>query len=283
MAGRGGRRRATTGDIAHPGARPSVGADRSRRRGRRRRRARAGRGRSGRSWWRGRVGVRRGAGLHRDRIGSGRRGSMGWWPRSGARRGDRTRPAVARPGAGGRSVELSGAARRIAPPPRCDAVVGRQSVVWERIQQRHRGWCGQRRHRCRHPGRGPGDLRPGAPPVGGHRDRVGSRRSGDLGHHRRCSIVCGSGGHRPLGGRTEPQHRCRGAGPAPGGLGPADAGRLIGRPVLAAMRPQPGIEAQLDCGGLRLRPRAPLVRAARKVLALVSRRPENGRVSELVA
>ena len=72
-------------------------------------------------------------------------------------------------------------------------------------------------------------------------------------------------------------------GPAPGGLGPADAGRLIGRPVLAAMRPQPGIEAQLDCGGLRLRPRAPLVRAARKVLALVSRRPENGRVSELVA
>lgn len=72
-------------------------------------------------------------------------------------------------------------------------------------------------------------------------------------------------------------------GPAPGGLGPADAGRLIGRPVLAAMRPQPGIEAQLDCGGLRLRPRAPLARAARTVLALVGQRPELGRTAELVA
>ncbi|MDA2889778.1 CpaE-like family protein [Mycolicibacterium sp. BiH015] len=62
-------------------------------------------------------------------------------------------------------------------------------------------------------------------------------------------------------------------GPAPGGLRPVDVARIIGLPVLAAMRPQPGIEAALERGGLRLRPRSPLGRAAREVLGVLCQSP----------
>lgn len=62
-------------------------------------------------------------------------------------------------------------------------------------------------------------------------------------------------------------------GPAPGGLRPVDVARIVGLPVLAAMRPQPGIETLLERGGLPSRPRSPLARAARAVLAVLSRHP----------
>ena len=62
-------------------------------------------------------------------------------------------------------------------------------------------------------------------------------------------------------------------GPAPGGLRPVDVARIVGLPVLAAMRPQPGIETLLERGGLRARPRSPLARAARTVLAVLSQNP----------
>jgi secretion/DNA translocation related CpaE-like protein len=56
-------------------------------------------------------------------------------------------------------------------------------------------------------------------------------------------------------------------GPAPGGLTPADVSRALGLPLLAAMRPQPGLSAALDRGQPPGRARGPLAVAARQVLA----------------
>ncbi|GAY13734.1 septum site-determining protein Ssd [Mycobacterium sp. shizuoka-1] len=58
-------------------------------------------------------------------------------------------------------------------------------------------------------------------------------------------------------------------GPAPGGLRAADAAEVAGLPLLAAMRPEPMLVERLEQGGLRLRRRSPLARAARTVLAMV--------------
>ncbi len=55
-------------------------------------------------------------------------------------------------------------------------------------------------------------------------------------------------------------------GPAPGGLSARDVERAVGLPLLASMRPQPGLDAQLDDGGLRLRRGTPLSVAAGRVL-----------------
>ncbi|TCN48950.1 secretion/DNA translocation related CpaE-like protein [Rhodococcus sp. SMB37] len=54
-------------------------------------------------------------------------------------------------------------------------------------------------------------------------------------------------------------------GPAPGGLRAADVAAVVGLPLLAAMRPQPGLAEALERGGLRLRQRSPLVVAAFEV------------------
>lgn len=62
-------------------------------------------------------------------------------------------------------------------------------------------------------------------------------------------------------------------GPSPGGLRPIDVARIVGLPVLASMRPEPGIEPRLERGGLRLRRRSPLARAARKVLGVLCENP----------
>ncbi|KGI70102.1 CpaE-like family protein [Mycolicibacterium rufum] len=62
-------------------------------------------------------------------------------------------------------------------------------------------------------------------------------------------------------------------GPAPGGLRPIDVVRIVGLPLLAAMRPQPRVDAQLERGGLRLPPRSPLAAAAREVLAVLQNKP----------
>ncbi|MGB6163769.1 MAG: septum site-determining protein Ssd [Pseudonocardiaceae bacterium] len=56
-------------------------------------------------------------------------------------------------------------------------------------------------------------------------------------------------------------------GPAPGGITPSDVGRTLDLPVLAAMRPQPGLAAALDRGAVPGRSRGPLATAARQVLA----------------
>jgi secretion/DNA translocation related CpaE-like protein len=58
-------------------------------------------------------------------------------------------------------------------------------------------------------------------------------------------------------------------GPSPGGLRSADVAKIVGLPVLAAMRAQPGVADALECGGLRLRRRSPLAAAARHVLAVL--------------
>ncbi|MFW0153007.1 septum site-determining protein Ssd [Mycobacterium sp. smrl_JER01] len=63
-------------------------------------------------------------------------------------------------------------------------------------------------------------------------------------------------------------------GPSPGGLRACDVARIVALPVLASMRPQPGIDAALERGGLRVQPRSPLARAAREVLAVLSRNPQ---------
>ena len=58
-------------------------------------------------------------------------------------------------------------------------------------------------------------------------------------------------------------------GPAPGGLRAAEVAQAAGLPLLAAMRPEPGLDRQLESGGWQMRRRSPLAAAARKVLAAV--------------
>jgi secretion/DNA translocation related CpaE-like protein len=62
-------------------------------------------------------------------------------------------------------------------------------------------------------------------------------------------------------------------GPAPGGLRAADVARITGLPLLTAMRPQPGLAAELEHDGLRPRRRSPLMTAARRVLEVLHRQP----------
>ena len=56
-------------------------------------------------------------------------------------------------------------------------------------------------------------------------------------------------------------------GPAPGGLVAADAARAAALPLLASMRPEPGLPQQLESGGWRIHRHSPLASAARQVLA----------------
>ncbi len=56
-------------------------------------------------------------------------------------------------------------------------------------------------------------------------------------------------------------------GPAPGGITPGDISRALDLPLLAAMRPQPGLAGALDRGAVPGRTRGPLATAARQVLA----------------
>jgi secretion/DNA translocation related CpaE-like protein len=61
-------------------------------------------------------------------------------------------------------------------------------------------------------------------------------------------------------------------GPSPGGLTSDDVAKIVGLPLLAAMRPQPGVADALERGGLRLRSRSPLAIAARRVLTVLHQR-----------
>ena len=59
-------------------------------------------------------------------------------------------------------------------------------------------------------------------------------------------------------------------GPAPGGLRAAEFARIAGLPLIASMRVEPGLDGQLDHGGLRLRRRSGLAKAAREVLGVLA-------------
>ena len=56
-------------------------------------------------------------------------------------------------------------------------------------------------------------------------------------------------------------------GPSPGGLRSSEAAQATELPLIAAMRPEPGLDQHLESGGWRLRRRSPLSRAAQTVLA----------------
>jgi secretion/DNA translocation related CpaE-like protein len=62
-------------------------------------------------------------------------------------------------------------------------------------------------------------------------------------------------------------------GPSPGGLTPEEVASAVGRPLLAAMRPEPYLPQSLDRGDFAPRPRGPLARAARTTLAELSANP----------
>lgn len=62
-------------------------------------------------------------------------------------------------------------------------------------------------------------------------------------------------------------------GPAPGGLRAAEVAAAVGLPLLAAMRPQPGLAEALERGGLKLPRRSPLAAAAHRVLTVLQRHP----------
>ncbi|MBX7448389.1 AAA family ATPase [Mycolicibacterium sp. 3033] len=66
-------------------------------------------------------------------------------------------------------------------------------------------------------------------------------------------------------------------GPSPGGLRPIDVARIVGLPLLAAMRPQPGVDQQLERGGVRLRGNSPLAVTARAVLAVLQTQSDSRR------
>ncbi|MGH3435759.1 MAG: septum site-determining protein Ssd [Sciscionella sp.] len=67
-------------------------------------------------------------------------------------------------------------------------------------------------------------------------------------------------------------------GPAPGGLMAREVAAAVGLPLLAAMRPEPGIAVALERGQFRLRSRGPLATAAATVLDAL-REPEQARAA----
>jgi secretion/DNA translocation related CpaE-like protein len=62
-------------------------------------------------------------------------------------------------------------------------------------------------------------------------------------------------------------------GPSPGGLRSVDVARIVELPLLAAMRPQPGLAEAVERYGLRMRRQSPLARAARQVLTVLAQHP----------
>lgn len=71
-------------------------------------------------------------------------------------------------------------------------------------------------------------------------------------------------------------------GPSPGGLRAEEVAAIADVPLLAAMKPHPGLAEQLERGGLRLGKRSQLASAARRVLAVLPTHPAapaNGRAA----
>lgn len=63
-------------------------------------------------------------------------------------------------------------------------------------------------------------------------------------------------------------------GPSPGGLRAGDVEAALGVPLVASMRPEPGLARVLERGGLTLSRRSPLARAARVIHRVHAQRPE---------
>ncbi|MGH3563789.1 MAG: septum site-determining protein Ssd, partial [Mycobacterium sp.] len=72
-------------------------------------------------------------------------------------------------------------------------------------------------------------------------------------------------------------------GPSPGGLRAAEIADITGLPLLASMRAEPRLTAQLEQGGLRLRRRSALAAAARRVLDVLPSRPRSAAVRVVAA
>jgi secretion/DNA translocation related CpaE-like protein len=68
-------------------------------------------------------------------------------------------------------------------------------------------------------------------------------------------------------------------GPSPGGLQASEVAAIAGVPLLASMKPAPGLAGQLEHGGLRLGRRSALARAARQVLAVLPAAQPEGRAA----
>lgn len=66
-------------------------------------------------------------------------------------------------------------------------------------------------------------------------------------------------------------------GPSPGGLRAEDVAEIAALPLLASMRPEPMVAERLDRGGLQLRGRSPLARAARRVHSVMQSSPAAGK------
>ncbi|OZF52355.1 hypothetical protein CH293_13470 [Rhodococcus sp. 14-2470-1b] len=66
-------------------------------------------------------------------------------------------------------------------------------------------------------------------------------------------------------------------GPAPGGLRSTDIADALSLPLLASMRPEPGLARRVERGGLTLSARSPLRRAASDILETFARKPRQGR------
>lgn len=62
-------------------------------------------------------------------------------------------------------------------------------------------------------------------------------------------------------------------GPSPGGLRGADVEGALGLPLLAAMRPEPGLARRMEHGGVSFARRSPLAEAARAIHEVHARRP----------
>ena len=162
--------------------------------------------------------------------------------------------------------------------------------------QRAVGWPRWWRHRRRTAGRGDRRGQSRRSHGGLRRAAAVDRRSRNRARRQRISS---SSSHRPTCGPAlrprrsrrwvvdgQPERRCGRAGARAGW---SAAGRtwpsIVGLPLLAAMRPQPGIAEALEHGGLRLRRRSPLAAAARRVLAVLQQHPtqaERGMSASLI-
>ena len=58
-------------------------------------------------------------------------------------------------------------------------------------------------------------------------------------------------------------------GPAPGGIAPEEVATALGLPLIATMRPEPGLARALERGTAPGRPRGPLAAAATAVLEVL--------------
>ncbi len=66
-------------------------------------------------------------------------------------------------------------------------------------------------------------------------------------------------------------------GPAPGGLRGVDIAHALDLPMLASMRPQPGLAEQVERSGFKLGRRTPLASASAAILETFARKPQSNR------